>query len=144
MKDNRFVTVPFTPTPKMISAGTPVDSKYGRQYAEACWYGMIMQYEQDQKDAKLSDWEKAYAEARLSHAAGEPLIRTVCKIATRILFVLLVVGLMVVTLTACERREYRNSPAQQVEDYAICKAGGMASFQTAYAEVMCTPPEVRP
>lgn len=37
-------------------------------------------------------WVNVYTEARRSHAAGEPLIRTVCKIAARILFVLLLVG----------------------------------------------------
>ena len=41
---------------------------------------------------EAAEWLNAYAEARRSHAAGEPLIRTVCKIAARILFVLLLVG----------------------------------------------------
>lgn len=42
---------------------------------------------------EAGEWLGAYAEARRSHAAGEPLIRTVCKIAARILFVLLLVGI---------------------------------------------------
>lgn len=41
------------------------------------------------------EWLEAYAEARRSHAACEPLIRTVCKIATRIVLVLLIVGIAV-------------------------------------------------
>lgn len=45
-----------------------------------------------------SQWISAYEEARKSHAAGEPLIRTVCKIAARILFVLLVVGMAVAVM----------------------------------------------
>jgi hypothetical protein len=36
--------------------------------------------------------------------------------------------------------DLRNSPAQQVEDYATCKAGGMTAYQTMYGEVMCRPP----
>lgn len=43
----------------------------------------------------LFAWAKTYDEARASHAAGEPLIRTICKIAARILFVILVVGVIV-------------------------------------------------
>lgn len=50
------------------------------------------------KTQNTKDWEHAYAEARRSHAAGEPLIRTVCKIATRILFVLLLVGVAVMVM----------------------------------------------
>lgn len=42
-----------------------------------------------------AEWARAYDEARASHAAGEPLIRTICKIAARILFVILVVGVIV-------------------------------------------------
>lgn len=44
------------------------------------------------------EWVKAYAEARASHAAGEPLIRTVCKIADRILLILLLVGVVVAVM----------------------------------------------
>lgn len=43
-------------------------------------------------------WCDAYDIARKSHAAGEPLIRTVCKIAARILFVLLLVGIAVMVM----------------------------------------------
>lgn len=46
-----------------------------------------------QRKVFCEGWEAAYNEARRSHEAGEPLIRTVCKIAARILFVLLLVGM---------------------------------------------------
>lgn len=52
------------------------------------------------KAALADEWLNAYDEARRSHAAGEPLIRTVCKIATRILLVLLIVGIAVGVMTA--------------------------------------------
>jgi len=45
------------------------------------------------RTTSAKDWEQAYEDARKSHAAGEPLIRTVCKIAARILFVLLLIGI---------------------------------------------------
>lgn len=51
-----------------------------------------------QASQEAEGWLNAYDEARRSHAAGEPLIRTVCKIATRILFVLLVVGVAVMVM----------------------------------------------
>ncbi|MNC36658.1 hypothetical protein D3C75_851920 [compost metagenome] len=46
-----------------------------------------------QKIKARDDWNRAYEEARASHAAGEPLIRTVTKIVTLVLIVVLVVGL---------------------------------------------------
>ena len=48
-------------------------------------------------------------------------------------------------LAGCyEVQRYRNTPAEQVEDFAICKAGGMSAFQTIYGEVMCEPPSAEP
>lgn len=37
--------------------------------------------------------------------------------------------------------DLRTSPAQQVEDYAACKAGGMRPYRTVYGEIKCAPPE---
>lgn len=34
---------------------------------------------------------------------------------------------------------YRNSPAQQVEDYKICKDGGMRPYSSGFAEIKCAP-----
>lgn len=49
------------------------------------------------KDPK-NIWEKIYTEARASNAARAPLIRTVCKIAARVLIVILVVGVAVAVM----------------------------------------------
>lgn len=48
---------------------------------------------------------------------------------------------MVVVLGGCDNPGgLRNSTAQQVEDFATCKAGGMAPYRTVYGEIKCTPP----
>jgi uncharacterized protein YcfL len=40
--------------------------------------------------------------------------------------------------------DYRNSPQQQVADFKTCKAGGMSPYMNIYAEIMCSPTEVKP
>lgn len=49
-----------------------------------------------------------------------------------------------ITLTAlflqgCE--PVRNNPAEQAEDYAICKKAGMDSYLDSIARVRCKPPK---
>lgn len=46
----------------------------------------------------------------------------------------------VIFLQGCEPA--RNSPAEQVEDYAICKNAGMDSYLDSISRVKCKPPKV--
>lgn len=50
---------------------------------------------------------------------------------------------MALVLGGCDGslENLRNSPPQQVEDFATCKAGGMEPYQTMYGEILCAPPK---
>ena len=41
-------------------------------------------------------------------------------------------------LAGCDT--YRDTPEQQVEDFATCKAGGMTAYLNAVGEITCYPP----
>jgi len=54
------------------------------------------------------------------------------------------VALAVMACAGCDVKPYRNYPAVQVEDYAVCKAGGMRAYLNSVSEVRCAPPELLP
>lgn len=57
---------------------------------------------------------------------------------------LALVALAVMACAGCDVKSYRNYPAAQVEDYAVCKAGGMGAYLNSASEVRCAPPELQP
>lgn len=50
-------------------------------------------------------------------------------------------AMFVMLFAGCDYKPYRSLPAQQVEDYAICKSGGMRAYLNGVSEVRCAPPE---
>jgi hypothetical protein len=49
-----------------------------------------------------------------------------------------IVIVSILLLAGCDTS--RNTPKQQVEDFATCKAGGMTAYLNAVGEITCYPP----